>query len=627
MSQQFEYDEQGATFLYFVLSVLVMILCPLTYVFWPRGNKEEEDRLKSLCRVHGQSKWYKKSQKLLQAKKYRPAIKKMLFLFGWLCLFFIMYKVSRVENTHVEYNPYKVLGIDEDATEKQIKKRYRQLSKENHPDKGGDQEVFIAISKAYNSLVDAETRENWQKYGNPDGPQATQFGIALPKWIFESNNSMIVIGVYFMIFMVGLPIMVGRWWYRSIRYSKEEVLLNTTQLFLYFLNKTTNMNLKRALLVLSSAFEFSHEHCSKVRAPTPKDNEDLPELLRQLDIHYNVVENAKEKPMNYPYSIKARALMNSHLVNLDIFSQNLANDLDYVLIKSSLLVQEMINCIAQLTVMANYNKAQKPRLDSLENVMKLGPMMVQGIKENKSPLLQLPYFNDDYVKYCVTSKKHSGVKNLRNLAALGGSDRKQLLRRMGDECYETMTTVLRMIPEVDLSAQIHIIDDEETSNITSGAIVTVTLKMTRRSLGEVFPEEEVTEDKDESGDEAEQLLEKGENTQVKLKPWEKQTKQKKKKKKVVNKKQQVKKTVSAPKKEEKVSDEETNGDEENVAESQVEEVSQEAKEEEEWNKLQESLKKKEKIALEGIDKQTHTVYAPRYPQEKQEWWWVYMCDR
>merc|ERR1719457_292119 len=85
--------------------------------------------------------------------------------------------------------------------------------------------------------------------------------------------------------------------------------------------------------------------------------------------------------------------------------------------------------------------------------------------------------------------------------------------------------------------------------------------------------------------------------------------------------------MQAPKKEEKVSDEETNGEEENFAESQVEEVSQEAKEEEEWNKLQESSKKKEKIALEGIDKQTHTVYAPRYPQEKQEWWWVYMCDR
>lgn len=39
-------------------------------------------------------------------------------------------------------------------------------------------------------LTNEEARKNWEEYGNPDGPGATHFGIALPKWIVEKQNSM-----------------------------------------------------------------------------------------------------------------------------------------------------------------------------------------------------------------------------------------------------------------------------------------------------------------------------------------------------------------------------------------------------------------------------------------------------
>ena len=38
-------------------------------------------------------------------------------------------------------------------------------------------------------LTDDVSRENWIKYGNPDGPQAATFGIALPSWVVEKQNS------------------------------------------------------------------------------------------------------------------------------------------------------------------------------------------------------------------------------------------------------------------------------------------------------------------------------------------------------------------------------------------------------------------------------------------------------
>lgn len=38
--QKFQYDESGATFFYFILSFLALLLIPGTYYWWPRKQKE-----------------------------------------------------------------------------------------------------------------------------------------------------------------------------------------------------------------------------------------------------------------------------------------------------------------------------------------------------------------------------------------------------------------------------------------------------------------------------------------------------------------------------------------------------------------------------------------------------------
>ena len=51
-------------------------------------------------------------------------------------------------------DPYKTLGVSEDTDQKEIKKAYRKLAAQHHPDRGGDEEKFKEVAEAYSILSD-----------------------------------------------------------------------------------------------------------------------------------------------------------------------------------------------------------------------------------------------------------------------------------------------------------------------------------------------------------------------------------------------------------------------------------------------------------------------------------------
>lgn len=374
-----------------------------------------------------------------------------------------------------------VLGIPLGSSKTDVKKAYRELS---HPDKEtGDEKTFVRLTKAYKALTDDEARKNWEKYGNPDGPGAMSFGIALPSWIVEKENSVWVLGLYALVFMVALPIAVGTWWYRSIRFSGDKVLLDTTQLYFYFFHKTPNMALKRVIMILAASLEFDKRHNAQV-PERPTDNEEVPSLIKLLP-HLN--EKCKEVPLCRNYSVKARAIIHAHLSRLPLHPNTLEKDRQFVIKKSPYLVNEMVSVVNQLIMLAYAGRisGQKlPPIETIENCMKLAPMIIQGLWEFKSPLLQLPHLTEDNLKYFVNKKRY--IKSLQQFAKLSTEESRSLLRDLTDQEYDNVMKVLGQMPLIDFSIRCEVVDDENSNVVTAGAIVTVTVNLTRRSMKELI---------------------------------------------------------------------------------------------------------------------------------------------
>ena len=53
---------------------------------------------------------------------------------------------------------YATLGVAKSATEDEIKRAFRRLASQHHPDKGGDTQKFQEIQAAYHVLGDAAKR-------------------------------------------------------------------------------------------------------------------------------------------------------------------------------------------------------------------------------------------------------------------------------------------------------------------------------------------------------------------------------------------------------------------------------------------------------------------------------------
>ncbi|KAF8996806.1 Sec63 Brl domain-containing protein [Cyathus striatus] len=224
----YEYDEAGVMAAYFLITFLALVLTPLTIsAISPKKSSKPVEG----CQCQPCIEQRARVSKLNRGSIFSLSKKTYFIIAGWSLFAFIGYRVSGMKTDSKIYDPFEILGIKSDTTEKDIKSHFKKLSRMYHPDKVKAtanqtiemiQDRFVELTKAYKALTDETIRENWRKYNNPDGPQRMSMGIALPAWIIEGKNNIWVLGIYGIIFG-GAYRMVGRWWFGSRQKTKDGI--------------------------------------------------------------------------------------------------------------------------------------------------------------------------------------------------------------------------------------------------------------------------------------------------------------------------------------------------------------------------------------------------------------------
>ena len=60
-------------------------------------------------------------------------------------------------------DPYSTLGVDRNASDKDIKTAFKNLAKTHHPDRGGDESKFKQINEAYSQIKNQDARQQYEQ--------------------------------------------------------------------------------------------------------------------------------------------------------------------------------------------------------------------------------------------------------------------------------------------------------------------------------------------------------------------------------------------------------------------------------------------------------------------------------
>ncbi|KAG0204315.1 secretory subunit [Mortierella sp. GBA30] len=476
------FDENGDTFNYFVMTMLAIILLPATYV--TLFKKTAIVVRKSACPCDACKR--KASRSVAPRKSSGVGKKAIGIIFGWVLFAFVSYQVYITPSPEVlKWNPFDILGVADNATPKQIKSAYRGLSKIWHPDKVKSDnldeavEKMAEINKAYETLTDDATRENWEKYGHPDGSRNSMtMSIALPPWLVEAHNNFWVLSAYGIVCGLMLPYFIGKWWYRSGNYTKDRIRTKTMGSFFKQLKETTNA--KQIVEILASAEEFKEEVVSR-----PSDED----ALEKLGVLVNAALEQKNgekfeytKKTTSPAALKVLTLLYAHTLNVPVDDKALAQDQVDIAAKSLHLLHGMI----QITIARQW-------LAVSLSLMDMSQILVQGLYFTDSPLQQLPYVNVDAIK-ALKGKKQ--IKSIGQYMDMDRADRVALLKmNITDDQADQVTTVAKQYPELKvLKAFFRVAGD---NIITPGSLCTFILKVRAVSPGDEVEEEPVKSAKDD----------------------------------------------------------------------------------------------------------------------------------
>ena len=234
-------DTSYFTFLATILFIVVIYYIIIIYkrIFYKVPYDDEKKYINCHCsKCKERYKKYKLKIKLkyMNRKLYFHIINFTIFL-----NLFIQCCIIVKNSNQKRFDPFEILEISESASLSDIKRSYKNLTLIYHPDKNPNnkkaKEKFMNINKAYRSLTNQKARENYQKYGNPDGPGLLSYGFALPFFLFKGKIGFYILMIFAIFMLIIFPILFIKWSRNSKRYNNDGLLLENLPFYYDIINK------------------------------------------------------------------------------------------------------------------------------------------------------------------------------------------------------------------------------------------------------------------------------------------------------------------------------------------------------------------------------------------------------
>jgi hypothetical protein len=380
------------------------------------------------------------------------------------------------------FDPFAILGVGEGASEREIKKAYRRLAVVYHPDKNpGDKKAaaaFIRLTKAHAALMDEDAKENFRKYGNPDGYIGTTLGVGLPSFV-ENNNTLMLLG--YLAMLLAFPCCVVVWWRKQSKLLPTSVTTDTFLLYRETIAKTQKF---RDLL---GALAGSHEFASLF---APVNAEHFPAMTAALrragkeDLRRVVCVVEPQQ-----FQVQNLIVLNLYLARLDV-----PPELQYVIDGIMSRVEPLCTALTDTVGAFQRPDCQKVwdgtymhgHTTFLATCVNVSQCVIQALDKADSPLLQIPGFTDREVHYCNGSRTAPSKTVYEFMRQEEGTQR-SLLRAFTDEQFADVQAFCARYPVAILSLEDPAVEGEEDPTVHTHDTVTVRARLTvMRRAGSVY---------------------------------------------------------------------------------------------------------------------------------------------
>eukprot|EP00793_Prasinoderma_coloniale_P001197 PRCOL_00006188-RA len=448
-----EHHSEAALFPLFMFSVMILVLIPATLMKLCAAGDADG--------VAGATNKEVFTRAKAGGSKKKPLISHGMWLaIGWALAAAMLYYVSSVTEEQELFEPFDILGIGQNATDREIKSAYRKLSLKYHPDKNPDpvgQAFFVEkIQKAYKALTDETARANLKRYGHPDGPQGYSVGVALPSWLLDKNEGQAQVLILLGILLVGIiaPGAAAVFYLnRSEKYTTQGVKRDTLGRIAHSMRGKIDLSITKVLPILVCCSEYTDmKYGSAAKA------EALQMLARDLKTAIERDEKIKDPKdlakwmKRHPCVVKAHLLLLAYL-NGSKIPEILQEDAEFIVKAAPLLLEEMVKFAMSPQPQTGLG-VLRPALSCLEasqSIVRGVPISSRkldggGKGKDLSPLLQLPHVTEDTIRQL----QKANVRTLKDLMDLELDEARAKLEttKLAPEEVDAAMVALGEIPHV-----------------------------------------------------------------------------------------------------------------------------------------------------------------------------------